>query len=196
MWCGARWPGSWLRSAPRSAADPASADRSHRAAAIRTILTVALTAGSGSLDALAFLGLGKVFVSVITGNLVLFGIGLGQSEHQLALRVAVAILLGLRAMMWVARVHITARRREDLTQDTVSFIHDLAEGRFTTSFKAVSAQRAGEIQRALMTLRIKMGYQIAEERRKASLLRSTRNSPTMRRAHSSPALSPIIWCRR
>lgn len=81
-----------MRSAPRPAARPASADRSHRAAATRTTLTVALAAGTGSLDALAFLALGKVFVSVITGNLVLFGIGLGdRGEHQVALRVAVAI---------------------------------------------------------------------------------------------------------
>jgi uncharacterized membrane protein YoaK (UPF0700 family) len=81
-----------MRSAPGSAAHPGSADRSRRAAATRTALTVALTAGSGSLDALAFLALGKVFVSVITGNLVLLGIGLGvQGEHQVAARVAVAI---------------------------------------------------------------------------------------------------------
>jgi uncharacterized membrane protein YoaK (UPF0700 family) len=81
-----------MRSPPGRAAPPAPADRSRRAAATRTALTVLLAAGTGSLDALAFLALGKVFVSVITGNLVLLGIGLGgQGEHQVALRVAVAI---------------------------------------------------------------------------------------------------------
>jgi uncharacterized membrane protein YoaK (UPF0700 family) len=81
-----------MRSSPRPAAYPAPADRSRRAAATRTALTVTLVAGTGSLDAVAFLALGKVFVSVITGNLVLLGIGLGgRGEHQVALRVAVAI---------------------------------------------------------------------------------------------------------
>jgi uncharacterized membrane protein YoaK (UPF0700 family) len=81
-----------MRSSPGWAAHPAPADGSRRAAATRTILTVTLVAGTGSLDAIAFLALGKVFVSVITGNLVLLGIGLGgRGEHQVALRVAVAI---------------------------------------------------------------------------------------------------------
>ena len=88
-----------------------------------------------------------------------------------ALRTAVAALLGLRSVLWVTRVFLAAHRREELSQDTVSFIHDLAEGRFATSFKTISMHQAGNIQRALLTLRIKMGYQIAEERRKASMLR-------------------------
>ncbi len=90
------------------------------------------------------------------------------------LRVVVAGLLGLRCLLWVSRVLRAAR--EELTQDTVSFIQDLAEGRFATTFKSISAHQAGDIQRALMTLRIKMGYQIAEERRKASLLRQALTS--------------------
>jgi uncharacterized membrane protein YoaK (UPF0700 family) len=44
------------------------------------------------MDALAFLALGKVFVSVITGNLVLLGIGLGRGEHDVALRVAMTVV--------------------------------------------------------------------------------------------------------
>jgi methyl-accepting chemotaxis protein len=88
-----------------------------------------------------------------------------------ALRVLVALLLGLRCVLWVARVVLAARRREALSQDTIAFIADLSEERFATTFKAISHHKAGEIQRALLTLRIKMGYQIAEERRKASLLR-------------------------
>ncbi|HTY94468.1 MAG TPA: methyl-accepting chemotaxis protein [Steroidobacteraceae bacterium] len=87
------------------------------------------------------------------------------------LRMIVAALLGLRCVMWVARVLRAARRREAVIEDTISYIQDLADGRFTTTFKSVSTHGSGEIQRALLTLRIKMGYQIAEERRKASLLR-------------------------
>jgi uncharacterized membrane protein YoaK (UPF0700 family) len=99
-----------MRSVPSPAAHPAADDRSRRAAAARTVLTVALTAGSGSLDAIAFLSLGKVFVSVITGNLVLLGIGLGHADHDLALRVAVTLVsYGLGATAGV----VVAGRAED-----------------------------------------------------------------------------------
>ena len=88
-----------------------------------------------------------------------------------SLRELVAGLLGLRCLLWVRRVLLADRRHEEASHDTISFIEDLSEGRFTTTFKAIRKHKAGEIQRALMTLRIKMGYQLAEERRKASLLR-------------------------
>ncbi|HEY1899779.1 MAG TPA: methyl-accepting chemotaxis protein [Steroidobacteraceae bacterium] len=88
-----------------------------------------------------------------------------------ALRIVIALLLGLRCVLWVTRVLLAARRREALSRETIAFIQDLAEGRFTTTFRSISKNKAGEVQRALQTLRIKMGYQIAEERRKAALLR-------------------------
>ncbi len=92
------------------------------------------------------------------------------------LRMLVAALLGLRCVLWVSRVLLAARRREALSQQTISFIQDLSEGRFATTFRSISTHKAGEIQRALLTLRIKMGYKIAEERRKASLLRQALTS--------------------
>jgi len=73
------------------AAFSALADRWRRAAAVRNILTVALAIGTGSLDAIGFLALGNVFVSVMTGNLVLLGVGLGTGRTALAWHVALAI---------------------------------------------------------------------------------------------------------
>ena len=92
------------------------------------------------------------------------------------LRTVVAVLLALRCVLWVVRVVLAAQHREALNQDTVSFIQDLAEGRFATTFKSISAYQAGDIQRALLTLRIKMGYQIAEERRRYAMARQALNS--------------------
>jgi methyl-accepting chemotaxis protein len=92
------------------------------------------------------------------------------------LRSVTAVLLLLRCLTWVSRVMHAAGRRAELTRDTVSFIEDLADGRYHTLFKADARHRSGEIQRALLTLRIKMGYQIAEERRKASLQRQALDS--------------------
>jgi methyl-accepting chemotaxis protein len=92
------------------------------------------------------------------------------------LRVPVALLLLLRCGLWISRVLTAARRRQELNEDTVAFIQDLAAGRFHSTFKSTSKHKMGEIQRALLTLRIKMGYQIAEERRKAWLQRQALDS--------------------
>jgi uncharacterized membrane protein YoaK (UPF0700 family) len=50
----------------------------------RDILLVVLTLTTGALDAVTVVRLGKVFSSVITGNLALLGIAAGQREAALA----------------------------------------------------------------------------------------------------------------
>ena len=60
-------------------------------AGIRDVLVVALTVTTGAVDATAFLALGKVFSSVITGNLVLLGVAAGSGNAGEAIRAAVAL---------------------------------------------------------------------------------------------------------
>jgi uncharacterized membrane protein YoaK (UPF0700 family) len=67
-----------------------------------------LTCGTGAMDAIAFLALGGAFVSVMTGNLVL--LGLGVTKRALALRCAVAIVSYIVGAAVGARV---ARRGDD-----------------------------------------------------------------------------------
>ena len=50
----------------------------------RDLLVVILTLCTGALDAVCFLRLGKVFSSVITGNLALLGIAVGEKNGGLA----------------------------------------------------------------------------------------------------------------
>jgi uncharacterized membrane protein YoaK (UPF0700 family) len=50
----------------------------------RDVLVVVLTLCTGALDAVCFLRLGKVFSSVITGNLALLGIAVGEKNGGLA----------------------------------------------------------------------------------------------------------------
>lgn len=50
----------------------------------RDSLVVVLALTTGALDAVAFVGLGKVFSSVITGNLALLGVAAGQQDLSLA----------------------------------------------------------------------------------------------------------------
>lgn len=73
----------------------------------RDVVLVSLTLASGSVDAVCFFGLGQVFTSVMTGNLVLFGLDIGRGEGFAALRSAVAIaayaLAAFAAAWWLPK---------------------------------------------------------------------------------------------
>ncbi|HUB43303.1 MAG TPA: YoaK family protein [Streptosporangiaceae bacterium] len=58
---------------------------------LRDGLVVLLAVGSGAADVTAFLVLGKVFSSVITGNLVLLGLAAATAQPGLALRSGLAL---------------------------------------------------------------------------------------------------------
>jgi len=68
-----------------------SATTSRSAAATRDVLLVALTLTTGAVDGTAFLMLGRVFSSVITGNLVLLGVAAGDHAGSPALHAAIAL---------------------------------------------------------------------------------------------------------
>ena len=59
---------------------------------LRAAAVVALAVTSGATDAVAFLALGGAFTSVMTGNLVLLGISLGQGNPLLAAHIVLAVI--------------------------------------------------------------------------------------------------------
>ena len=72
--------------------------------AAQDLLLLSLTAGSA--DAIGYLGLGKVFTSNMTGNIVLLGIDLGQGHFDSAgrvLYVLVIFMLGLCLGAWLGK---------------------------------------------------------------------------------------------
>jgi uncharacterized membrane protein YoaK (UPF0700 family) len=72
--------------------------------AARDLLLLSLTAGSA--DAIGYLGLGGVFTSNMTGNVVLLGIELGQGHFESAIRhiyVLIVFILGLGLGTWLGR---------------------------------------------------------------------------------------------
>lgn len=75
------------------AAAPSSGGPGHDSAAgrHRDILVVVLAATTGATDAMSFLGLGGVFTSVMTANLVLLGVSAGQRSGALAVHVGTAV---------------------------------------------------------------------------------------------------------
>jgi uncharacterized membrane protein YoaK (UPF0700 family) len=59
---------------------------------VRDVAAVTLAITSGATDAIAFLALGGAFTSVMTGNMVLLGISLGQADTALGRQIAVAVI--------------------------------------------------------------------------------------------------------
>jgi len=76
-----------------------------------TLIAVALTFGSGANDVASFTRLGGVFTSVMTGNIVLWGLATAERSVQLASHTAVSIggyIAGVALGTWVARGFKTA----------------------------------------------------------------------------------------
>jgi uncharacterized membrane protein YoaK (UPF0700 family) len=59
---------------------------------VRDTLLIALTFTAGCVDAISYLGLGRVFTANMTGNAVLLGVALGHAEASTAERSAVAVV--------------------------------------------------------------------------------------------------------
>lgn len=59
---------------------------------LRHALVVVLTFNSGATDAIGFIALGGAFTSVMTGNLVLFGVSVAQGDGTLARHILTAIV--------------------------------------------------------------------------------------------------------
>jgi uncharacterized membrane protein YoaK (UPF0700 family) len=58
---------------------------------VRDLLLAGLAVAAGSVDALSWLALGKVFSAFMTGNLVFIAVGLSSHDSALALHAAVAV---------------------------------------------------------------------------------------------------------
>src|SRR5215467_6235892 len=58
----------------------------------RDLLLLALTWAAGNVDAIGYLGLGRVFTANMTGNTVLLGLHLGQAQGAAAVRALLALV--------------------------------------------------------------------------------------------------------
>jgi uncharacterized membrane protein YoaK (UPF0700 family) len=70
-----------------------------------TLIAIALTFGSGAADVTSFTRLGEVFTSVMTGNIVLWGLAAARGSLTLFSHTAVAIagyIVGVAGGTWVA----------------------------------------------------------------------------------------------
>jgi len=72
---------------------------------ILTLIAIALTFGSGAADVASFTRLGGVFTSVMTGNIVLWGLAAARGSLTLAAHTAVSIagyIVGVAGGAWIA----------------------------------------------------------------------------------------------
>jgi uncharacterized membrane protein YoaK (UPF0700 family) len=70
-----------------------------------TLIAIALTFASGAADVTSFTRLGNVFTSVMTGNIVLFGLAIARGSLTLASHTAVSIagyIAGVAGGTWIA----------------------------------------------------------------------------------------------
>ena len=72
---------------------------------ILTLIAIALTFASGAADVASFTRLGGVFTSVMTGNIVLWGLAVARGSLTLASHTAVSIagyIAGVAVGTWIA----------------------------------------------------------------------------------------------
>lgn len=108
----ARLHAGTLPPAPEEAAAAARRDRSR--------LVVLLAVTSGATDAIGFLALGSAFTSVMTGNMVLFGIAAAHQNPQDLALVAVAIVSYVVGAATGARVCGTHREGDGVWPPAVT----------------------------------------------------------------------------
>jgi len=86
----------------------------HRPAGrILTVIAVALTFASGAMDVASFTRLGSVFTSVMTGNIVLWGLAVARGSLTLASHTAVAIVGYVVGVAGGSRIAVGVRGTAD-----------------------------------------------------------------------------------
>jgi uncharacterized membrane protein YoaK (UPF0700 family) len=73
---------------------------------VRDLLLILLAFGAGAVDAISFLGLGRVFTANMTGNIVLLGLAAGSAAGSEATRSAVslaAFCFAVFTALWISR---------------------------------------------------------------------------------------------
>ncbi|MEO6885515.1 MAG: YoaK family protein [Jatrophihabitantaceae bacterium] len=87
---------------------------------LRHALVVVLTFNAGATDAIGFLALGGAFTSVMTGNLVLFGISVSNHDGTLARHILTAVLCYIAGCVLGARLAGTATEGQPVWPRAVS----------------------------------------------------------------------------
>jgi len=147
-------------------ADPQDQSGGDPTSRVRDGLVVLLAVTAGAADATSFLALGKVFSSVMTGNMVLLGVGAATTDGGEALRAGLA-LAGYAAGV-LAGVPVAARsgrRRTWPIAVTMTLGLEVCVLVAATVIWEVTTRRGGSQLALLTLLAFAMGLQSAAVRR-------------------------------
>ena len=123
-----------------------------------------LTWAAGSVDAISYLGLGRVFTANMTGNAVLLGLALGQGQGLASLRSIIALGgFGLGVALGALIVERHGKRGEWSPAVTRAvLLEGIVLGIFTLTWHLPGAARTGDLVYALIALSaVAMGIQSA-----------------------------------
>jgi len=138
---------------------------------ILTLIAIALTFASGANDVASFTRLGGVFTSVMTGNIVLWGLSVAQRSLSLASHTAVSIggyIAGVAGGTWVAHGFKASAEDDDAGRASVLpghvnwalFTELILLAGFTAGWEITGARPAGWAQFCLLAvLAAAMGVQ-------------------------------------
>lgn len=134
----------------------------HSPAVARDALVVLLAVASGFVDALGYVGLGRVFTANMTGNTILLGLAIGQGEVTAALR-SVAALVGFILGVVLASLIVEGTREKGIWPTTVTAAL-AGEGIVLLVFTlwgtiASSGAASGTIVALIVVLAVAMGMQ-------------------------------------
>lgn len=139
----------------------------------RDALAVALTLTTGAVDAVSFLRLGKVFSSVITGNMALLGVAAGSHSATLAVSGGIALLgyaIGTAAGGLIARVPAAGQHPWPARVTAALIVETVVLIAFSAGWLATGGHPSGIPQQTLLSLAASaMGMQSAAVRRLGQL---------------------------
>ncbi len=128
---------------------------------LRDLMLICLAFGAGAVDAISFLGLGRVFTANMTGNIVLLGLAAGSAAGSEATRSAISLVAFVAAVcvaVWLSR-----RASRDHVPAGVALalgLEAVAQAGFLVAWLLSSARPTGVLEGVLVGVSaIAMGLQ-------------------------------------
>src|SRR5215211_5464389 len=128
---------------------------------VRNLLLMALTVSSGAVDAISFLGLGKVFTAFMTGNFVFLGLVTAGAEGPSVVSVAVALAF-FAAGVFVATIIVKPSKDTGVWPRRATIALGVAQACFLAVWVAAGGLPASGVANVLIGLSaLAMGMQTA-----------------------------------